>query len=52
MNRAIGFSQPIVPNPCHFPRYSPEPKIKAQGIREKWDPVSKRLIPLNTSCSK
>jgi len=44
MNRSIGFSQPIVPNPCHFPRYSEEPKEKAQRIRQKWDPVSKRLV--------
>lgn len=44
MNRSIGFGQPIVPNPCHFPRYSEEPKEKAQRFREKWDPVSKRLV--------
>jgi hypothetical protein len=44
MNRAIGFSQPIIPNPCHFPRYRIEPKEKAQGIRQKWDPIAKRLV--------
>jgi hypothetical protein len=44
MNRAIGFSQPIIPYPCHFPRYSADPKEKAQGIRQKWDPVSRRLV--------
>ena len=44
MNRAIGFSQPIIPYPCHFPQYSIDPKEKAQKIRQKWDPVSKRLV--------
>jgi hypothetical protein len=49
MNRAIGFSQPIIPNPCHFPQYALDPKEKAQAIRQKWDPVSRRLIdcPIN-----
>ena len=48
MNRSIGFSQPIIPNPCHFPRYSQEPKIKSQGFREKWDPVSRRLVRMDS----
>lgn len=43
-----GYSQPIIPNPCHFPRYSQDPKIKSQGIRERWDPVSRRLIKIET----
>jgi hypothetical protein len=44
MNRAIGFSQPIIPYPCHFPRYSEEPKEKAGRWFEKWDPIAKRII--------
>jgi hypothetical protein len=47
MNRNFGYSQFIIPNPCHFPKYSDDPKIKAQGIRQKWDPVSKRLVNIN-----
>ena len=44
MNRAIGYSQFIIPYPAHFPKYSADPKEKARGIRERWDPVSRRLV--------
>jgi hypothetical protein len=29
---------------------SVDPKIKAQTIRERWDPISKRLVPVNLQC--
>lgn len=29
---------------CRFPVYSADPKIKAQGIRQRWDPVARRLV--------
>ena len=44
MSKNFGYSQFIIPNPCHFPKYSEDPKIKAQGIRQKWDPIAKRLV--------
>ena len=44
MNKSVGYGQFIIPYPCHFPRYSQDPKIKSQSIREVWDPVSRRLI--------
>ena len=52
MNRAVGFSQPRIPYPAHFPKYSVDPKEKAQTIRQKWDPVARRLVTLNTTCKK
>ena len=50
MSNHLGYSQFIIPNPCHFPKYSDDPKIKAQGIFQKWDPIAKRLVDIILPC--
>ena len=49
MNRNFGYSQFIIPNPCHFPKYSDDPKEKRNTIFEIYDPISRRTIQFSTT---